>query len=116
MYVEFDTYRYHGHSMSDPGTTYRTRDEVGSVREARDPIEYVKKLLLDYKLMTAEEIKDIEKNIRNSVQESLVAAKAGRFPPDNWLYEDIYSNNQQKNETPEFIRMPDYHKSIGAKL
>jgi pyruvate dehydrogenase E1 component alpha subunit len=116
MYVEFDTYRYHGHSMSDPGTTYRSRDEVGTVRQARDPIEYVKKLLLDYSLVTAEEVKDMEKTIRNSVQDSLTAAKAGRFPPDDWLYADVYSTIDHKNERPDFIRMPDYHKSIGQKL
>jgi pyruvate dehydrogenase E1 component alpha subunit len=116
VYVEFDTYRYHGHSMSDPGTTYRTREEVGGVRQARDPIDYVKKLLTDNNFLSAEEIKNIEKDIRNSVQESLVAAKAGTFPPDDWVYSDIYATNDQKNEVQKFIRMPDYHKSIINKV
>jgi len=112
MFVEFDTYRYHGHSMSDPGTTYRTREEVGGVRTARDPIDYVKKLLLDYSFATADELKQIEKDINKSVQASLAAAKAGKFPPSDWLYQDIYSTNDQKNEPIDFIRMPDYSKSI----
>lgn len=110
--MEFDTYRYHGHSMSDPGTTYRTREEVGGVRQARDPIDYVKKLLLDFNLSSADELKLIEKDIRNSVQDALIAAKAGKFPPDEWLYQDIYSTKDFKNEPVPFIRMPDYKKSI----
>jgi len=112
FYVEFDTYRYHGHSMSDPGTTYRTREEVGGVRQARDPIEYVKKLLIDMNLSTADEIKAIEKDIRNSVQDSLNAAKAGKFLPVEALHQEIFATPDGKTEPQSYVRMPDYKKSI----
>jgi pyruvate dehydrogenase E1 component alpha subunit len=112
IYMEFDTYRYHGHSMSDPGTTYRTREEVGSVRQSRDPIEYVKKVILDNSFATEAEIKDIEKNIRNSVQEALVRAKAGSFPPSEDLYRLVYADKDGKDEPQKFLRMPDFTKSI----
>jgi len=114
IYVEFDTYRYHGHSMSDPGTTYRTRDEVGGVRQARDPIEYVKKLLVDNGLASAEDLKAVEKDIRQSVQEALGRAKEGKFPPDDWLYKEVYADASGTRDEPQkFVRMPDYRKSVG---
>lgn len=111
FYVEFDTYRYHGHSMSDPGTTYRTREEVGAVRQARDPIEYVKKLMIDEKLATADELKQEEKKIRNEVQDALKAAKAGSPLSGEWLVKEIYSNGKGGDEPVPFIRMPDFTKS-----
>merc|ERR1719183_2685763 len=98
--------------MSDPGTTYRTRDEVGNVRLERDPIEYVKKLLVDNDCMTMDEVKKIEKEVRGTVSAALKAAKSSSFPTVDKLYEDIYSDNDGKNEKVPFIRMPDYHQSI----
>ncbi|RZC92494.1 hypothetical protein C5167_041838 [Papaver somniferum] len=47
-----DTYRYHGHSMSDPGSTYRSRDEISGVRQERDPVERIRKLVLAHYLTT----------------------------------------------------------------
>ena len=57
IFIEAHTYRYHGHSMSDPGISYRSREEVQEVRKTRDPINYVKNLILDNKIATEEQLK-----------------------------------------------------------
>jgi len=57
--LETATYRYHGHSMSDPGTSYRTRDEIQEVRQSRDPITSFKEKITQANLASAEELKVI---------------------------------------------------------
>lgn len=54
--LEMVTYRYFGHSMSDPGTSYRTREEVKSVQTTHDPIVLLAKLLIDNGIKTEAEI------------------------------------------------------------
>ena len=120
LFVEMSTYRYHGHSMSDPGTTYRSRDEVAATSTARDPIEFVKNALIEHDMMSAEEIKELEKGIRKEVQAAAKRAKESPIPPESELYNYIYSSdgksvnsNGGSNEDQKFIRMPDFPNSIG---
>jgi len=108
--MEMDTYRYHGHSMSDPGITYRNRDEVASVRKARDPVERAKRYLMDLELATAEELKVIEQAARKEIDAAVETAKAASFPPGHELYEDIYTD-QTKDF---FIRGSDITVSRGV--
>jgi pyruvate dehydrogenase E1 component alpha subunit len=93
VYVELDTYRYHGHSMSDPGSTYRTRDDVNAVRESRDPIQKLKATILRLNLATEEELKTIENEVRREVDEATEKAKAAPFPDESEVYTDVYLNN-----------------------
>ncbi|KAF5945314.1 hypothetical protein HYC85_015542 [Camellia sinensis] len=88
--LEMDTYRYHGHSMSDPGSTYRTRDEITGVRQERDPIERIRKLVLSHDIATEKELKDMEKEIRKEVDEAIAQAKEIPMPDPSELFTNVY--------------------------
>ncbi|KAL3699093.1 hypothetical protein R1sor_017115 [Riccia sorocarpa] len=91
--IEFDTYRYHGHSMSDPGSTYRTRDEISGVRQERDPIERIRKLLIAQEISTVADLKTIEKEAKKVVDDALAKAKESPLPPLEDLYSHVYAKS-----------------------
>ena len=89
--LEVLTYRYRGHSMSDPAT-YRSRDEVSKVREERDPIDRVRGWLLDGGLAREDEIKAIDRQIREIVDDAARHAQASPEPEPSELYADVYAD------------------------
>lgn len=90
--LEVKTYRYRGHSMSDPAK-YRTREEVQKMREERDAIEHVRHLLLDGKHATEDDLKAIDKNIKDIVSKAADFARESPEPALNELWTDIYATN-----------------------
>jgi pyruvate dehydrogenase E1 component alpha subunit len=90
--LEVKTYRYRGHSMSDPAK-YRTREEVQKMREERDPIEQIRSMLLTGKHATEDELKAIDKEIKATVNESAEFAKESPEPHLDELWTDIYAEN-----------------------
>ncbi len=85
--VECNTYRYRGHSMSDPAK-YRTREEVQDYRDHKDPIEAIKKLLLEHG-KSEEDLKAIDKDIRQRVSEAADFAESSPEPAPAELYTDV---------------------------
>ncbi len=87
--LELKTYRYRGHSMSDPAK-YRAKEEVEDVKAKRDPIEHVKKLLIDAGHASEESLKDIDREIRAVVTASAEFAQASPEPDAGELMTDVY--------------------------
>ena len=87
--LEVKTYRYRGHSMSDPAK-YRTRDEVQKMREERDAIEQVRKRLLEADPKVEDEIKAIDKDIKEIVNNAADFSKESPEPALSELWTDIY--------------------------
>jgi len=90
LVMEVATYRYHGHSMSDPGTSYRTREEVQEVRQTRDPITSFREKIINANLVEADELKKIDQEVRKEIEEAVTIAKAANEIPVDELYADIY--------------------------
>ncbi|WP_374636689.1 pyruvate dehydrogenase (acetyl-transferring) E1 component subunit alpha [Paracoccus sp. (in: a-proteobacteria)] len=91
--LEVMTYRYRGHSMSDPAK-YRTREEVQKVRDERDPIEHVRELLLQGKYASEDDLKAIDKEIKEIVNDSAEFSKESPEPPLEELWTDIYAEEK----------------------
>ncbi len=86
--LEMQTYRYRGHSMSDPAK-YRSREEVDKVRHDHDPIEQVRHRLLDLKV-SEDELKKIDAEVREIVSAAADFAQHDPEPDPSELYTDIY--------------------------
>jgi pyruvate dehydrogenase E1 component alpha subunit len=89
--LEMMTYRYRGHSMSDPAK-YRAKEEVQKMREEHDPIEQVKARLTSSGMSSEDELKKIDAEIRARVTEAAEFAQSDREPDPQELWTDIYVN------------------------
>ncbi|WP_028666745.1 pyruvate dehydrogenase (acetyl-transferring) E1 component subunit alpha [Runella zeae] len=87
-FLEFKTYRYRGHSMSDP-QKYRTKEEVEEYKR-RDPIETIKEKILTNGIATEEEIAAIDAKVKQQVEESVKFAEESPWPDASEIYTDIY--------------------------
>ena len=86
--LEMMTYRYRGHSMSDPAK-YRTKEEVAKMRETQDPIDHVKALLTNDGEVTDDDLKAIDKDIRSMVNDAAAFAQESSEPEPDELYTDV---------------------------
>lgn len=95
-FVEIRTYRYRGHSMSDP-QKYRSKEELETYQNV-DPIERLKTYILDKDISTEKEIEKIQDKVEDTVLEAIEFAEDSPFPEDEALYEDM------------FVGEPHFHK------
>lgn len=79
--------------MSDPGTSYRSREEVQEVRQTRDPITQFKERIISAGLTTADEIKQIDSKIKAEVDEATKASKTDKEIGLPELFTDVYGSN-----------------------
>ena len=86
--LEMQTYRYRGHSMSDPAK-YRTKEEVDKYRTERDPIDHVRKLLLEGKMIDEAQLKVIDAEIRKIVNDAAEFAQHSPEPDPSELWTDV---------------------------
>lgn len=97
VFIEMKTYRYHGHSMSDPGISYRDRDEIKQVRETHDCIDLLKKRIVSAGMATEEELVNLEKGYRKAVNDAAKSALTrGKQPDAAELFTHVYVNDERR--------------------
>ena len=100
---------------------HRTAPQVATTRSTRDPIENVKKMILEAGFRSEEEIKAVEKRVRKEVTAAIKAAKNSSLPEEHELYTDIFSDGtrdldakREGSEYQKFTRQVEYVNSLGA--
>lgn len=88
MLIEMKTYRYKGHSMSDPAK-YRTREELDKYR-GKDPLADLKIYIQEHEITSEEALREIDSRIKNEIEEAVKFAEESPYPDESALYEDIY--------------------------
>jgi pyruvate dehydrogenase E1 component alpha subunit len=88
--LEMKTYRYRGHSMSDPAK-YRTREEVSKMREERDPIDALRKLMLEREIADEDAIKEVDRDVKSVVNDAAKFAQESPEPDESELWTDVYA-------------------------
>lgn len=102
LLYEYLTYRYAGHSMSDPGTTYRSRDEIQQMRAHDDPIQSLRSRMLEWDVASEDELNGIDKEARKKVDKEVQEAEEMPEPHANpsTLFEDVYVRGTE----PRYLR------------
>lgn len=95
LMFELDTYRYYGHSMSDPGISYRTKDEVSEFRNKKDCILQIKNLILDNKVATEKDLKDIELEIKEKLEADVAKIFKDPYPDTSELFTEVYIHQEK---------------------
>lgn len=111
LFFELLTYRYHGHSMSDPGITYRTREEVSDYRKNKDPIIVLKGYLLEHSCATEKEMKEYEKKVRAEIDETVEKIRKDPYPTPDELFTDVYHTTP-----PTYTRNVDMKTSLNKNF
>jgi pyruvate dehydrogenase E1 component alpha subunit len=86
--LEMKTYRYRGHSMSDPAK-YRSKEEVNKKRAEHDPIDHLRQTMLDDKINTEDELKEIDREIKAIIADAVEFAQNSPEPQPEELYTDV---------------------------
>ncbi|XP_020292536.1 pyruvate dehydrogenase E1 component subunit alpha, mitochondrial-like [Pseudomyrmex gracilis] len=94
--MEFVTYRYYGHSISDPGVSYRSREEIKLMQTEQDPIALFTKLVVQQGLLTEKDIENIRKSVYKKVDEEAEQAKADSWPELSEISTDVYAKPLEK--------------------
>lgn len=102
LVYEYATYRFFGHSVSDPGTTYRTRADVQQMRESSDPIVKYAAKLIEWKVASKGELKEIEKKVKADVDAEVDEAEK-MLPPESTPL-NLFEHSYVQGSEPLFIR------------